>query len=375
MAILALYYSSITLNIMKTIQEWKEFTKKELEKNSGFLAPLGFVLDEFQPHISGERYLMSRNKLVLIGRHANSNERVVIKVSTQTEGKKQIEADKTMRDFLASIPFSKKNINFPKELFFGKQENYTFLITSFIEQDKVFVNRPLEEQFFTALGAFETQEGFHATTFEHIKKIKNTFPISGTEKYLKELEKFRGVVDKIQNEKATLLLKKVKQLLYENRSLIDKYSNYLVHSDFVPHNFRVQNKQLYMLYCAAVEFGNKYEGWARFLNYMMLHNLPLEETLSKYILQNRGEEESLSLKIMRAFKLAYLLNYYANALPNTIANMKELTKIRIDFWTEALCSVLEDRPLSKEVVTRYTEKRNNLRSEEEKLRQREFAVA
>lgn len=351
---------------MKTIQEWEEFTKKELEKNSRFLAPLGFVLDEFQPHISGERYLMSRNKLVLMGRQANNNERVVIKVSTQPEGKKQIEADKTMRDFLASIPFSKKNINFPKEIFFGKQENYTFLITSFIEQDKVFVNRPLEEQFFTALGAFETQEGFHATTFEHIKKIKNTFPISSAEKYLKELEKFRDVADKTQ---------KVKQLFLENRSLIDKYSNYLVHSDFVPHNFRVQNKQLYMLDCAAVEFGNKYEGWARFLNYMMLHNLPLEQTLSQYILQNRGEEEFLSLKIMRAYKLAYLLNYYANTLQNTVGNIRELTKIRINFWTEALSSILENRPLSKEVITKYMEKRNNLRSEEEKLRQREFAIA
>jgi hypothetical protein len=123
---------------------------------------------------------------------------------------------------------------------------------------------------------------------------------------------------------------------------------------------------------ATVHFGNKYEGWARFLNFMMIHSPELEKLLIKYIRDSRGENEYLSLRLMRAYKIVFLIDFYARSLPKTTANLHTLTLARIAYWHGALNSILKDEPLPKEVVDQYVKTRNSLRTEEEKTRQKDF---
>ena len=78
---------------------------------------------------------------------------------------------------------------------------------------------------------------------------------------------------------------------------------------------------------------------------------------------------------MRAYKITFLLEYYARSLAKTTDDLHTLTLARLVYWREALIAILEDRPLSKEVTEQYVVTRNALRSEEEKARQREFAIA
>jgi hypothetical protein len=331
------------------------------------LKSLGFTLEAEQPHISGERFLMAKNKQVLVG-HDKTGRHVVIKVSTVPEGQEDISREKKARDMLSSLSFALDNILFPEEIFFGKKDGYLIWAIEYIEQEKVFVEYTLEEQFFLILRAFEAQEAFHATTFEHEKKVQSLFPILHAQEYFAEFEKFE--VEGLET---------AHQFLLTHKTLIDKYCNYLTHTDFVPHNFRVRNRKIYMLDCSpeirTVHFGNKYEGWARFLNYMTIHNPKLEKLLEEYIRKNRGEEEYQVLRLMRVYKLGFILDFYQKSLAKTEGDLKELTLERLDFWREVLKYVLADQEMPEGFIEDYKKKRDSLRSEDEKRRQKEFAVA
>ncbi len=336
-----------------------------LTKIAQIIGSLGLTLDQYQPHLSGERFLMMRNKLVLIGRQNKTGEKVVIKTSDQTSGKKEIRREKKVRDLMNSLAFSDDSILFPAESYFGRRQNYLIWITKFIPQEKVFVRHSLEEQFFTALRAFEAQEAFHATTYGHLRQIGDTFPVFSAQNYLVEFKKFRngGVMTKALN------------YLADHRAIIDLYANHLIHTDFVPHNFRISGNQIYMLDSSSFCFGNKYEGWARFLNYMVIHNPQLENLLLDYLKQNRDPKEYLALRLMRIYKTGYLLNYYADSLAKTTGDLRALTQRRLDFWRQVLEVLIKDQPLPSEVLEQYLADRDQLRSAEEKERQREFAVA
>jgi len=354
---------------------WQERLHTETEAIKQVVNPLGYILDEEQPHISGERFLMTRNKLVLMGRD-KENMKVVIKVSGHPDGKKEIQYEKSARDLLQSVSFANDVLLFPKEIYFKQIGKYLIFITEYIGQEKVFVEHPLEQQFFMALKAFEAQEAFHATTFEHMKKIQTVFPIFSARTYFDSFNTFqKSVADLDEDGILEDVLAQAEKFLKEHKSTIDTYSNHLVHTDFVPHNFRVTSQKMYVLDAAAVQFGNKYEGWARFLNYMLLHNPDLEKLLTEYVRTNRGETEYLNLRLMRVYKLGYLIDYYIRSLPKTSGDLHELTKKRIAFWHRVLEHILEDKPLPREFIDEYKGKRDTLRSEEEKERQKEFAVA
>ena len=349
----------------------------ELPTISALLKPLGFSLDEVQPYISGERYLMTGGKLVLAGIEEKSGTKVIIKASRNKDGKKEIESEKKSRDLMRSLSFADKKILIPEELYYGKEGGYVFLIMRFIPQEKVFVAHTLEEQFFIALSAFEAQESFHATTYEHMRAIKNVFPMLSSTEYLREFARLKdSIFNDYPNESLRRELERAEIFLKENTITIDRHASYLTHTDFVPHNFRIDEHTLYMLDCvpnyATIHFGNKYEGWARFMNYMIIHSPELEQLLAKYVRNNRGEDEYLSLRLMRAYKIAYLLDFYARSLSKTIGDLHTLTVARLDYWREALTAILEDRPVAKEVTEKYVATRNSLRSEEEKERQKEF---
>jgi len=359
----------------KTEISWQAKKIHELEEISKKLQFLGYSTDEHQPHMSGERYLMTKDKLVIAGKHSKTNERVIIKVSKHLEGKKEIEMEKRSRDLLKTIAFTKKEIIFPAELYFGEQDGSLVWITSYVPQEKIFVAHTLEEQFFLALRAFEAQEAFHATTFEHLKTIKNTFPVFNAEENIKKFEYFKKKILANNHEKClSATLSTAEEFLRSNKQTIDRYSRYLVHQDFVPHNFRIKNNEVYMLDCSAVYFSNKYEGWARFLNYMLIHNPELEKLLAKYILENRGDEEYLSLRLMRVLKISELLEYYTRSLEKTTGDLRTLTEARIKFWQQALEMILADKPLPDTIRDEYISKRDALRSPDEKERQKEFAA-
>ena len=352
----------------------------ELPAISTLLGSLGFSLDTLQPHTSGERYLMSGGKLVLAGTEIKSGTKVIIKASRNKDGKKEIESEKHARDLMRSLSFANMKILLPEELYYGTEGGYAVLVTHFIPQEKVFVAHTIEEQFFIALSAFEAQESFHATTYEHLRAVKDVFPVLSSAEYLRDFKRLKDSIIHLYSDKPLRdVLERAEIFLADNRITIDRHASYLTHTDFVPHNFRIAEHSIFMLDCvpnyATVHFGNKYEGWARFINYMLIHNPELEHLLSGYILDTRGENEYLSLRLMRAYKIAFLLDYYARSLEKTTGDLHALTLARLAYWHEALVAILENRPLSKEVTERYVTTRDSLRSEEEKTRQREFAVA
>ncbi len=354
---------------------WQERLRTETEMVKRIIEPLGYTLDNEQPHISGERFLMTRNKLVLIGKNRRG-EKVVIKVANRPDGKKEIQHEKDARDLLQSVSFANDVLFFPKEIYFEQINDYLVFITEYISQEKVFVEYKLEQQFFIALRTFEAQEAFHATTFEHIKKIRTIFPIFSARTYFESFSAFKkSVVELDQDGILEDVLSRAEKFLKDHKSTIDTYSNHLVHTDFVPHNFRVSGQKIYVLDAAAIQFGNKYEGWARFLNYMLIHNPDLEKLLTEYVRANRGETDYLNLRLMRVYKLGYLIDYYIRSLPKTSGDLHELTKKRIAFWHRVLEFMLDDQPIPREFIEEYKDNRDTLRSKEEKERQKEFAVA
>src|SRR3989344_3115818 len=153
-----------------------------LDKIQSILSPLGYTLDQEQPHMSGERFLMMRNKYVLSGKDTSDN-KIIIKISNDPEGRKDIEREKRARDLLNSLVFSNKLILFPKEIYFGEKDGYMIWIIEFIAQERVFVSYDLEDQFFLILRALEEQEAFHATTFEHLKTVDKLFPVLHAREY------------------------------------------------------------------------------------------------------------------------------------------------------------------------------------------------
>ena len=84
------------------------------------LKNIGVVLDPEQPHISGERFLQSPHKLVLLGKWKGT--RVVVKASNHPEGKREIQQEKTARDTLKKLAFASDVLLMPEELYAGEQE-------------------------------------------------------------------------------------------------------------------------------------------------------------------------------------------------------------------------------------------------------------
>ena len=153
------------------------------------LQPLGYTLHEEQPHISGERAHMSRTKMVLMGTDHKGNT-VVINASKHPLGIKEIRQEKVARDVLAQLSFAVDELLQAEELFFEERGGFLFFVTAYIPQDEIFVTRPLEEQFFLALRAFEAQETFHATTYAHSKEIKKHFAVYTPATYISSFKKF-----------------------------------------------------------------------------------------------------------------------------------------------------------------------------------------
>ena len=362
-----------------TQQAWEAYCDAELRAVRPLLAELSYELDAVQPHLFGERYLMqavttaSGRKLILLGKRVGGGKRVVIKVTSDPAGRRELEHERACRRLLPSIRFAYRIFHSPEELFFGERAGRLVSIQTFIEQESTFLARPLKEQFALALSAFKAQEGAHATTYGHERLIGTTF---GTMRAGSYIERFATWEDNILRAAPELvpakLLGKVAQALRAHEELIEQYCGFLTHTDFVPHNIRVRDGKIYLLDHSSLRFGNKYEGWARFVNFMALYNPPLADALVEYVRLNRTPEELLSLKLMRLYRLGEIIWYYTNTLDKCGDDLRLLNTERVRFWTRVLEAVLRDEPVPQEILENYRTKRDALRSPEEKVRQKDL---
>lgn len=347
-------------------QVWREYCRRERAGLSPILKKLGVELEERQPHIGGERYLtkplVGGRKLVLVGR-MSSGMRVVVKASSEQGGIREIEHERMCREVLERISFAYQTLLSPKELLFVRRGPYAVLVTEFVEQERPFIERPVEEQFSLALKAFKAQEGAHAATYEHARIITKTFGEMRAADYIDNIKRYAA------EAKPYAELGKAVNFLSDNAETIEQYGGFLTHWDFTPQNIRVKDGHIYLLDHSALHFGNKYEGWARFSNFMELYNPPLAQALLQYVRDNRAPEETLSLKLMRVYRLAELIRYYCGWLPRTEGALHELALARVALWSEVLKAVLNNRTVPPERIEVYKKTRDSLRSEEEKQRQ------
>lgn len=359
-------------------QQWGEYCEKELLAIRPLLAHEGFVLEEEQPHIRGERYLMqavttiSGIKIILLGRDL-SGTKVVIKATRDVRGRSELIHERTCREVLKKIDFAGEVFHTPKERAFIEHNGYTISIQNFIEQECTFLERPLETQFEFALRAFKAQESAHATTLKHRRLIGSIFGIRDAKTYLTTATSFVAQIhEKLDNDDINKILQKALETLTSHENIIEQYTGFLTHTDFVPHNVRIVDGTMYLLDHSSLTFGNKYEGWARFINFMTLYNPPLQRALEEYVRLNRTEEESVALRMMRIYRLSEIIWYYVRTLEKSEENLLVLNTERIHFWTEILSCVLNEKEVENKTLEVYKTRRDSLRSAEEKNRQRDL---
>lgn len=361
--------------------EWKEYVARERALLVPILRERGFELDEEQPHIGGERYLMqavttkSGKKLILLGTEMRTGERVAIKATREAAGKEELRHERICRLAINSLPFAYEPFLGPEERYFGERSGFLISVQRYIAQESSFLERPIKDQFRYALDAFKAQEGSHAATYEQVRGIRHTLGVQHSQDYLHQAREFVRTIQNAAQESHPHLADLgllLTEAIQGGERRIEQYANFLTHTDFVPHNFRIQDEQLYLLDYSSFRFGNKHEGWARFLNFMLLHNPELEQAFLKYFADNRAPEEQESLRVMRIYRLGEIICYYLQTLPRSVDTLLTLNNARVDFWAAALRAQLTKSDLPLEVREHYKQVRDSLRSEEEKKRQKDL---
>ncbi len=359
-------------------QDWLTYCNDELSAVTPLLEQHSYQLSDHQPHLQGERFLMqavtttSGRKLILFGTDS-AGKKVVIKATRDAAGKKELIHERYCRSVLNEIKFAAEVFHTPAEIAWLESHGFIVAISEFIEQTSTFLDRPLPEQFEFALKAFKAQEGAHATTASHFRAIKKVYALRTATEYLKQFNTLTNDLLTGLPEDTNLqqTLTEATDLLTTHQIILDQYSGFLTHTDFVPHNIRINNQGvMYLLDHSSLTFGNKYEGWARFINFMELYNPPLASALVQYVKDNRSAEESLALKLMRTYRLGEITWYYFNKIAQSDGNLKQLNQARVTFWSTILSFVLTDRTIPPVVITDYQTKRDSLRSDAEKDRQR-----
>ncbi|MDA8597032.1 hypothetical protein N9L26_01705 [Candidatus Pacebacteria bacterium] len=360
-----------------TETNWKQYCDAELALLQPILAKSGYQLFADQPHLKGERYLMqavsttSGPKLILLGTD-HSGARVVIKASRDPSGQAELKHEQSARTLLNKMQFAAEVFHIPEERDWLRKKGFLIAVQQFIEQPCQFLERPTAEQFDFALSAFTAQEGTHATTYKHRQSISRVFEIRSAESYQKRFAAYAQNFKTALPEETTIAatLQSASALLEQEAYTIAQYSGFLTHTDFVPHNFRIAaDGTMYLLDHSSLCFGNKYEGWARFINFMELYNQELAKALCQYVKDNRATEEVLALKLMRIYRLGEIIWYYTDKLQHSEDNLLQLNTARIHFWSDMLLCIINDTEIPHSLITAYQEKRDSLRSDDEKDRQ------
>ena len=354
-----------------TLTSWQAYRDAELANVKPLLARHGYVLDEEQAHIAGERSVISGRKLVLLGKKSSNNLRVVIKASSSADGQREIRLERTCREMLEEIRFAYNVFLTPEPLAWIEEGGLLIAVSAYVEQACSFLERPLKEQFFLTLKAFETQESAHATTHEHERALRGTFSFFTAETYLDRLALYQKTISEQHSQNAVLLalVSNTVMALSKKKNTIERYNGFLIHADFVPHNIRVVGHDIYVLDHSDIRLANKYDGWARFLNFMTLYHRELETALLTYLQKNRSADELQALHLMRLYRLVELIWYYTKRLSTSVGELRALDEARIEFWGDVLAATLNNQSVSEERVRTYQEKRDSLRSDDEKKRQ------
>jgi len=331
------------------------------------------VFDDNQLHVGDERAIMSPHKFVFTGTDTTTGSRVVLKCSNHPDGIAEMYSEHIISHTLQSLPFSEELLNAPRELFYGTKHGYTVGITEFIEQNTVFSAHTLQEQFFMALQSLEAQEAFHATTSEHRGYVRDSFTIHSPVYYQETTAVFTQTITN-QAPQYTDLLKNIVGEINSAQQLLSIYDGYLIHTDFVPHNFRIAKDHVYLLDFSSFRLGNKYESWARFVNFMEVHSPELVPLLVNYVDSDRGAEEANMFRLMRLHKALFLAHFYTNNIQKTSGDMQKLAQMRLDIWMKIIDSLYHTKDSPIEEINRYRVERNTLRSETEKARQQEFTL-
>lgn len=355
---------------------WDKAVQEELLVITKIIEPLGFSIDKNQPHLSGEGFLLLKEKLVLVGRRTADKKRVIIKISKHDSGQSEIRRERDVLNALVKMLPSNGFIHLPGEVYFGQVDGYLIWISKFIEQEQIFAAKPVEEQFSLALNIFKALESFHISTSENLSNVSGVFEIANAETYIRSFPNFMERVLKHSpgNHQAVKILSKAEAFMNSNKKVIEKYCWYLLHRDFAPSNMRVSGQNVYLIDLSSMRFGNKYEGWARFLNWALLHSPELEKLLSDYVRQNRGEEEFLCLRLMRMYGAGFLIRFYAETLKKISGDLLLLNQKRLELWSFIMESLLKDQPIPTETLEEYWSECNRLRSKEEIERQKEINI-
>lgn len=357
---------------------WGDYLVEEYKTLVPLLKERGYRINADQPHIKGERFLMhaltttSGKKLILLGTQRDSGKSVVIKATRDDAGKNELAHERTCRTLLNNIDFAYSPFTAPAELDYIQTNTCTISVQEYITQESSFLERTSEEQFTFALQAFKAQEGARATTHKHFKAITTTFGNRTSDDYITNFNTFvLEIHDLLPNDQELhKTLSTTLDILTESKERIEQYCGFLTHTDFVPHNFRINEGTMYLLDFSSLLFGNKHEGWARFLNFMTLHNPTLEQYLQQYLADNRAPEESESVHLMRLYRLGEIIRYYAGTLSQSSGDLLKLNTLRIDFWHQVLRATIQKMDISEEIRTNYISRRNELRSNDEKQRQK-----
>lgn len=352
---------------------WQEFVQQEIDYFKPILNGLGFTIDADQPHTKGERGSFRAKKIILLGNHKLDNKKVVIKCARFEEGVSELLEEKQARESIKKIDFAYHEFLEPEEVYFSSTNDYTIQITEFIQEEMRFTEREPKEQFDIVYKSFVVQEGIHAVTRKHNKQIQEYFKVYDFEDYRKQVSICKEKVTDFLGSESDLLEKAERDVL-QNKYRINQYSGFLTHTDFVPHNFRVRNSRVHLLDHSAIVIGNKHDGWARFLNWAVLHAPMVEKWFEEYFKINRSLEEQESLRLMRLVRLfelaAHHSKIYFDATKCENLELKELSKKRVYFWLEVMRAVFENREVDRQIIEDYKNIRDSLRTQSEKERQK-----
>lgn len=357
--------------------EWKTYLTQELSALAPLFSKYDIILSPEQPHIKGERFLMQAltttggKKLILVGSYGKNKTPAIIKATRDEAGAKELKHERLCREQLNSFSFAYDTFLSPTELLFTEAEGFTISVQTLIPQESTFLSRSTESQFDLALRALKAQELVHATTHHHFSTIKNTFGYKSADDYLELFKFFIKTATHLDNEDQPTadILSRTYEKLSTQKQDIERYCGFLTHTDFVPHNFRIHDNKMYLLDFSSLRFGNKHEGWARFLNFMTLYNHDLETALLQYVSDNRAPEEQVSLQLMRLYRLGEIITYYINTLAQSEGDLHTLNSARVTFWSNVLKYEYAGERVPREIVSSYKKLRDALRSTEEKERQ------